>query len=409
LLALFKYALGRRRYRLFRLGGRARGALGALGDLNRMEIPKAVRFRNAYYTSVVVPHWPSRAFDDMVARGGLSFGAAGTPGRRHIDLVILSLTRRCHYACAHCYERSRLGSAETVTLATWQGVVRELQDLGVGVLVFSGGEPLARYGDLLTLVDGCDKDRSDVHINTSGHGLTRERARELAQAGLKMAGIGLDDPDPALNDALRGRPGAHTTALQAARWFREEGVLPYFNVCLTRDLVRTGRLFDLLALGRGAGVGIVRLLEPRPVGGYSGCDMAALFGEREREATVAFLKAANRERRFADHPLVAYPAHDEAPERLGCMLGGLGHLAVDALGNVTPCVFVPVSFGNVCREPFRVAYERMRHAIPRTLRSGCAAVRLARLARERGFGPTDWPIEHERLGPDWLEPLPSVA
>ncbi len=91
------------------------------------------------------------------------------------------------------------------------------------------------------------------------------------------------------------------------------------------------------------------------------------------------------------------------------MLGGLGHLTVDALGNVTPCVFVPVSYGNVLHEPFSVVFERMRRAFPRPLRSGCAALRLAQATRERGLKASEMPVACDRLGRDWAEPLAGAA
>jgi MoaA/NifB/PqqE/SkfB family radical SAM enzyme len=381
-LALVRYALSPRAYPLFLLRASRGGVAAALRDIRAFHITKPVGFAGSYYTSVVIPRWPSRAFDSLVARGGLNYHAAGTAWRRHIDFVILAITRRCPLACGHCYERANLGSVDVITFECWRSVLSELQALGAGVIVLSGGEPLMRYRDLLRLIAGADHDVSELHINTSGQGLSAARARELAAAGLKGAGVGLDDPDPQRNDALRGA-GAGAQALRALDALRDAGIFTYLNVCLTRGLVRGGRLPDLLELARRVGVGIVRLLEPRPVGGYAGRAMSDLFDSADRAAVVDFLKRANVEQRYAHHPLVAYPAYDEAPERLGCLMGGLGHLYIDSFGNVTPCVFVPLPFGNVQREPLGEIVARMRAAVPRPPRSECPAIRIAELLAER--------------------------
>jgi len=130
LVALVRYASSPRRYPLFLLRASRGGVAAALRDLRAFHIAKPVGFAGAYYTSVVVPRWPSRAFDGLVARGGLNYHAAGTAWRRHIDFVIVAITRRCPLACVHCYERANLGSADVVSFERWRSVIAELQTLG---------------------------------------------------------------------------------------------------------------------------------------------------------------------------------------------------------------------------------------------------------------------------------------
>jgi len=400
-LAHLKYVWDRGAYPQFGWRGGLAAVLSFLRHGRQFQIKKPMAFGGSYFVSVTVPHWPSPAYDRMVAGGGLDFRAAGTPRRPQIDFVILSLSRRCRYRCEHCYERHSLAARESVPLSGWQAVVRELQRIGTSVIVFSGGEPLERYADLLALVDRADKDLSDLQINTSGAGLTATRARELRAAGLTTAGVGLDDPCAERNDSLRGFAGAHRIALRALDLFREAGVFTYVNACLSPDLVRSGRLSELLALGRRHSVGIIRLLEPKPVGGYFGASAESLFTPEDRERTVAFLRLANSDRRWARHPLVAYPAHDEAPERLGCYMGGLGHLAVDGRGNVLPCIFAPVSFGNVTREPFAAILARMRSAYPRPMRVGCPTPHLMRILHQKRAVPADLPVPFEQVEEAW--------
>jgi MoaA/NifB/PqqE/SkfB family radical SAM enzyme/GNAT superfamily N-acetyltransferase len=377
LVGLLRYRLDRQRYPRLVLSARRGGLLKSMRNLRDMHMTKPVSFAGRVFVSLSLPGWPSAAYDRMVALGGLNVSAAGTPLKANVDLVILSITRRCGYACQHCYARPNLAGRETVSLRTWKRVVRDVQRIGASVVVFSGGEPMRRYPDLLELVREADKDLSDLHLNTSGDGVTDETALALRQAGLTAAGVGLDDADPERHDALRGRAGAHAQAVAALRSFRRAGILPYLNVCLTRDLAGSGRLFTLLELAHEVGAGFVRLVEPKPVGGYAGLAPEALFSDAERVLVTSFLIQANHDRRYRDHPPVSYQAFEEAPERLGCNMGGLCHFSVDSLGNVSPCAFVPQSFGNVQDEPFERIFARMRAAVPRPIRSGCPALNLA--------------------------------
>jgi len=58
-------------------------------------------------------------------------------------------------------------------------------------------------------------------------------------------------------------------------------------------------------------------------------------------------------------------------------MGGHAHFAIDGEGNVVPCVFLPVSFGNIRSEDVSAIYGRMRAAIPRPSHAGCAAALMA--------------------------------
>jgi MoaA/NifB/PqqE/SkfB family radical SAM enzyme len=82
-------------------------------------------------------------------------------------------------------------------------------------------------------------------------------------------------------------------------------------------------------------------------------------------------------------------------------MGGLSHLHVDSLGNVQPCVFVPVAFGSVRDESFGAIHARMREAVPRPLHAGCASQLLA---DEVGFDPARQPrlpVPYESVREPW--------
>lgn len=90
-----------------------------------------------------------------------------------------------------------------------------------------------------------------------------------------------------------------------------------------------------------------------------------------------FVRRGNGERRYSGHPALYYVAQLEHPSKMGCMMGGLSHFTIDSAGNVNPCVFVPVSFGNIVTENLRAIVGRMRTAIPAPIRRPCPSVLLA--------------------------------
>jgi MoaA/NifB/PqqE/SkfB family radical SAM enzyme len=349
---------------------------------------RVIRFGKHHYpASLRTPRWPSAAFDRMIVNGGMNVAPDLVRHKHHLDIVILSITRRCGLRCTHCYDAFNRADTDIVPVETWIEVVRRLEDLGTSVIVLSGGEPMLRYDDLLTILDRSDPDRSDIHMHSSGAGVTPLRARELARRGLVAAGIGLDFPDAARHDRFRGAAGAFRDAVNALVSFADAGVFTYTNLCLTREIVRDGSLHRYLDLARELRVGVVQLLEPKPCGRYASRRADVLFRDEDRSQALAFFREVNRDRRYAGHPPVAYNAHFERQEDVGCLMGGRGHFAVNGNGDVLPCIFLPVSFGNILREDIDAILERMRSAHPKPLYGECPAVaRVADLAERQPGG-----------------------
>ncbi|MCX6097474.1 MAG: radical SAM protein [Caldiserica bacterium] len=66
--------------------------------------------------------------------------------------MILSVTSRCNLACAGCYAEAQERREESdMTPAELLSVVRQGNDLGVGIMLLGGGEPMTRAGDLLLI------------------------------------------------------------------------------------------------------------------------------------------------------------------------------------------------------------------------------------------------------------------
>lgn len=375
-ISLLKYLFHRSRYPLFILNPRKGGIINTYRIQKKLKMSKFVRFNGHMYFSLTMPHWPSKAFDNMVAGGGLNITAAGTPAKKHIDTAILGFTGKCNYKCSHCYEHFNLGETEIISANTWKQVISQLLQQGVSIIVLSGGEPMLRYNDLLDVLWSADHSLSDFHIHTSGYGVTQERAEELKKAGLHAAGIGLDDFNPDRNDKLRGYQGAHENAVNALRFFREAGIFTYVNMCPTKEFVDSGELHRYMEMLKGLNVGMVRWLEPSPCGGFSGRDNNVLLDGREKAILREYYLMYNSSRDYADYPAISYEAFYEDPENMGCMMAGHSQLYIDSLGNVQPCVFLPVSFGNILTANFADIYAKMKRAFPRPLKDNCPAVQL---------------------------------
>jgi MoaA/NifB/PqqE/SkfB family radical SAM enzyme len=402
-ISLGKYVFQRKKYPLFSLNPIQGGYLKTLKIKRSLKQKKVIKFNDHYYLSLRAPHWPSKPFDNMIANGGLNFSCAGTQRKPQIDYVILAITRKCNYNCKHCYEHFNLAKEETVSIKRWREVISEIQQIGVSIINLSGGEPMLRYEGLLDLLSKGNKDRSDFHLHTSGHNVTLDKALELKNAGLMAAAVGLDDVDPERQDSLRGYMGSYSEATQALRNFHQADVFTYTNICVTKDLIHSGELWDYFELVKELKGGGIQMLEPRPCGGYFSEASRYLLSEDERQMVTRFFLKGNQEKRYKDYPQIFYISYAEAPERMGCMMGGLSQLYIDSKGNVEPCVFLPVSFGNIMEESFSDIYRKMKKAVPFPLHKECPSLFLSETLKKKRKAGKSLPIPYEDIEKEWDE------
>jgi MoaA/NifB/PqqE/SkfB family radical SAM enzyme len=343
---------------------------------------KLVRNGQRIVINSFLPPFPSRAFDSLGA------GVRALRDGRAVPVsAYVAVTNRCRYRCWHCSKAHRPeGEASGDDLVRLLG---QIQTLGASLIGFTGGEPLLR-DDLPRLVAAVD-DRSAALLFTSGDGLTAARAAALKEAGLFAIAISLDHYRPELHDQRRGLPGAFATAIAAIELSRRAGLYTIVQLVGTRDVVTAATMDEYLALARRLGVHEIRLLEPMPTGRLFAGDDACRLRDDERAPLRAVHRRTNARR---DLPKVSVFAHVEAGDRFGCG-AGFQHLYVDAGGNVCPCDFTPVSFGNVWSEPLPDIWARMTRAFGRPRRS-CFLLEHADALRRAGKGPLPIPYEHAR-------------
>jgi MoaA/NifB/PqqE/SkfB family radical SAM enzyme len=391
----------KRRFPLLFLKASRNGFLKTLALLQECKLTKVIKVGKQYHFSLVEPRWPSEAYDHMIANGGLNVGAAGTPAKPQIDLAILAITRACGNGCEHCYERFNVNGKDTLPVSRWRTVIEELQSIGVSVVALSGGEPMLRFENTLSLLESADQRRSDFHLYTSGIGVRPERVSALVEAGLAGVAVGLDHYDQAIHDVVRGRAGSFDDAVEALRLFGDAGILTFVNTCITKELVASDGLWRFYDLLHRLGVGAIQLLEPKPCGGYAAEQIKSLYGFAEQKATMEFFEATSDSGNHTGYPAVYFPAFTEAPENLGCLMGGLSHLYIDSRGNVEPCVFLPVSFGNIASRSFVDIYRDMRRAVPHPLHKRCPALQLAeRVGFDPGEGK-ELPLAFNAVQGEW--------
>jgi MoaA/NifB/PqqE/SkfB family radical SAM enzyme/SAM-dependent methyltransferase len=316
---------------------------------------KVIRFNEQFVLNTHFPPYPSRAFENFVE----DFSLIGEASERRLFSVTLAVTNRCDYNCWHCYNAGR--SQKDMPLAAIQQIAQKLQDLRVVNVTLTGGEPLLRP-DLEKIAASFDE-RTNLVLNTTGDGLTSERARALRDAGIFSIGISLDSADAEEHDRMRGKKGAFKTALDALRTASLNGFYPYIIAVATQDFLQPDHFWEFMRFAHEAGALEVHLLEPSATGRLAG-NKDVLLKEADKQLLFRYQSEVAEDESM---PIVSCFLYLESSQAFGCG-AGLTHLYIDGSGQVCPCNLVPISFGNIIDEPFDKILERMsRHFCkPRT-------------------------------------------
>ena len=128
------------------------------------------------------------------------------PGRRHLPLAreardvdrryrpihaIWETTLKCDLACRHCGSRAGRERPDELTTAESLDLVAQMAALGVLEVSLIGGEAYLR-ADWLEIVAAIRAAGMQCTMVTGGRGLTAERARAAAAAGLQSVSVSID-------------------------------------------------------------------------------------------------------------------------------------------------------------------------------------------------------------------------
>lgn len=279
-------------------------------------------------------------------------------GRPSPIAMTFAVTYACPCHCVHCSAGNHLrGDVAELSTVEAKRVIDEAQELGVTIIAFTGGEPLVRQ-DLCELIAHVNPDKAMPILFTNGLLLTDENVEKLAEAGLYTLFVSLDSPVAAEHDRLRGMPGLFERAVAGMRKIKAKGVFVGISSYATRSATERGMYKRLHALAQELGVDDLILFDGVPTGKLLR-DTDEVLMPAQRKEIMEYSEFV-----FANGIMPPFCSQSWQNSVEG-YLSGIGCLAaniqcyVSAYGDVAPCDFTPLSFGNVREEPLAKIWERM--------------------------------------------------
>jgi MoaA/NifB/PqqE/SkfB family radical SAM enzyme len=279
-------------------------------------------------------------------------------GRAFPVAMTFAVTYRCQCKCSHCSAGDHLrNDIEELSTKEAKKLIDDGQDLGITILAFTGGEPLLRE-DIYELISYVDQNKTMPILFTNGLLLTNENVEKLADAGLYSLFVSLDSPDLWEHDRLRGVSGLFETALEGMEKMKSKGVFVGISSYATRTGTHRGLYKKMHKLAIDLGAHNLLLFDCVPTGNLLK-DTSEMLIREQREEIYEYSADVFKNRII---PPVSSQSWQNSLEAymagIGCLAGNIQYY-VSAYGDVTPCDFAPLSFGNIRREPLRSIWKKM--------------------------------------------------
>lgn len=268
-------------------------------------------------------------------------GKMGLPAPKH---VYVALTYACNLNCNHCFASNMNKPKEKyLDYDEMRDLVRQAEAMGVYGFDFTGGEVFLR-NDLVDVIRLFNPKRNTLAIVSNATRITKPILFELKKAGLDTLSISLDSGEAEEHDAFRHKPGLYDQAIQSLHWANEAGLKPMICVTVLNETIRTPQFLKLVKTAKDLNA-VLNVNYGAQVGNWSDKDDIA-FREENKQYLFSII---------ADNPHVS--REEFFSYQWGCQ--AMKELIyVTAYGEVMPCPYIHISFGNIRTEPLEAIYRK---------------------------------------------------
>ncbi len=267
--------------------------------------------------------------------------------------ILLDPTSACNLHCTGCWA-AEYGNRLNLTLEEIDDIIRQGKEMGVFMYIYTGGEPLVRKADLLTL---CERHSDCIFLSFTNATLIDEQfADDMLRVKNFIPAISVEG----FESATDGRRGEGTYArVQRAMKLLKEKRLPFGISCCYTSMnfedISSEQYYDAMI---DWGALFVWYFHYMPVGNDAAPELLPTPEQRE------YMYHKIREYR-GTKAIFGMDFQNDGEYVGGCIAGGRRYLHINANGDVDPCVFIHYSDANIremklldaLRSPLFMAYH----------------------------------------------------
>jgi MoaA/NifB/PqqE/SkfB family radical SAM enzyme len=270
------------------------------------------------------------------------------------SLVSYAVNDVCNAGCEHCsfFSAVEEKGRQVLNLDEAKKFISDIQDLGVSVINFVGGEPLLRQ-DLPQIIASVDKTKSTTVMFTNGL-LLEERAASLKKAGLDSIYISIDCADAQEHDKFRRTPGLFIKAFKGIAAAKKLGFSVGISTTMTPESYKSGELLKIIELAKKEGVHEVLVFEAFPTGRYKNRKDLV----NNHQWVDQMIESARELNKDPSYPGITFFSYFTSYKSTGCSCG-TSYMYLSPYGDVMSCDFNHRKFGNILEKPLWQVWEKL--------------------------------------------------
>lgn len=253
-------------------------------------------------------------------------------------IILMDPTSACNLKCKGCWA-AEYGHNSNLTLDEMRKIVTEAKALGTHFFMFTGGEPLVRKKDILTVT----KENPDCIFLafTNGTLVDDEFCEELKKSGNFALALSIEGTEET-TDFRRGK-GVYKKVVDAMALLKKHKCIFGTSICYTSknyQAVTSDKFYDMEI---EAGAKFALYFHYMPIG--SDADTSLLLTPEQREHVYRTIRKKRRTRN--GKPIFVMDFQNDGEFVGGCIAGGRNYFHINSEGDAEPCVFIHYSDSNI--------------------------------------------------------------
>ncbi len=286
-----------------------------------------------------------------------------------IAFAEVALTTQCNLKCEHCCV-DHFRPVRPINIRYYKQFLDDFKQQGGMEVTFTGGEPTLQYDLLKSLIVYCTSIGLDAGMITNGTMLNKDKLEDLKQVGIQYIFVSLYGSE-SNHDKFTAVAGSYERSLQTLKAARDAGINTMISTVATCDSLRNGDIGKLLELASREHVRVY-INDVVPVGNYADKEIQSLpTPEKDLLQQYMQLDMVKKNEKY----FYGYTGVCNQMRR---------RLYVSAFGDVCPCPYIQISFGNIEQQRLDEIKDNVIKSgyLNQPYRAGCLA------AQSRGFMET---------------------
>ena len=277
--------------------------------------------------------------------------------------VMLGITYRCQCDCSYCGISPYSKDRPELSRRSLEEIIDQIAVLPYPFicLSFFGGEPLLR-NDIYSLISHAVRKGLLCEVETNGVLLNSDNVENLRSAGVSHLFVNMDSADGARHDSIK-KLSAYEAALDGIARCKKADIPCSISKCVSDEGLLNNGIKEIIKLGKRIGVATVRLLPLVDMALWKGAGMPDGLKRPSADSIKSFLEPG-----FVY--LESTGCDDPSAER-SCAFLSKEFFYISPYGEVQPCPYFPVSFGDLTEYRLQEVLGKM-HGEEAFSVAGCA-------------------------------------